>query len=99
MPASSIRTRAPASVNTLAAMPPPAPEPITQTSNCSRLRMTCIEDTCLGSRLELTYGGSAVRQFKTRPRTLTHCISIAHRHDTRLDAGAATAARDFRGAL
>ena len=42
MPASSITTSAPASVSTLAAIPPPAPEPTTQTSNTLRLRMICI---------------------------------------------------------
>ena len=40
-PASSITTSAPASVSTFAAMPPPAPEPTTQTSKTFRLRMIC----------------------------------------------------------
>ena len=35
-PASSITTRAPARVSAYAVMPPPAPEPMMQTSNCWR---------------------------------------------------------------
>src|SRR5262245_18390019 len=41
-PASSMTTRAPASVRTFAAMPTPAPDPTTQTSNSSRPRITCM---------------------------------------------------------
>ena len=41
-PASSMSTLAPAWVRTIAAIPPPAPEPMTQTSYVVRLRMICI---------------------------------------------------------
>jgi hypothetical protein len=41
-PASSITTFAPACASTMAAMPPPAPDPMTQTSYAVRLRMICM---------------------------------------------------------
>src|SRR3954467_11727833 len=45
-PASSMTTSAPASQSTFAAMPPPAPDPMMQTSYVFGCRITCICTSC-----------------------------------------------------